>query len=102
MTDVGSDPNLVAQNAVREAMVSASGGFMAGTVMFLFGNWISERVCVLSNCVLVLRVRNVVRDKDTRPKTSVIRPTTTERCRLRSLKPDLSVVLFSLKELVDR
>jgi len=30
VTDVGSDPNLVAQNAVREAMVSASGGFMAG------------------------------------------------------------------------
>ena len=29
-TDVGSDPNLVARNAVREAMVSASGGFIAG------------------------------------------------------------------------
>ena len=30
VTDVGSDPNLVARNAVREAMVSALGGFIAG------------------------------------------------------------------------
>ena len=31
VTDVGSDPKLVARNAVREAMVSASGGFIAKT-----------------------------------------------------------------------